>query len=203
MIYAIVPAAGKSTRMRQPKLALPLGGKTVLEHVLAALRQGGVDQTLVVLGPHVRDLVPLVRGAGAHAHVLAQETADMRATVEGGLCCLESLFEPDSADAWLVAPADHPTLDPTVVAQLLEAHSREPRATIFVPSYQGRRGHPILLSWSHVTAIRELPPQLGLNTYLRQHPHLTCEILVDSAEILRDLDTPEDYERLCREWRGA
>ena len=39
MIFALIPAAGKSTRMGRPKLALPLGEKTVLEHVIAALRQ--------------------------------------------------------------------------------------------------------------------------------------------------------------------
>ncbi len=52
MIFAVVPAAGRSSRMGRPKLSLPLGGRTVLEHVVIALRQGGVDEVLVVVGPH-------------------------------------------------------------------------------------------------------------------------------------------------------
>ncbi len=41
-MFALIPAAGKSARMGRPKLTLPLGGRTVLEHVVTALRRGGV-----------------------------------------------------------------------------------------------------------------------------------------------------------------
>src|SRR5437879_4363300 len=54
-VHAVIPAAGQSTRMGRPKLALPLGGRSVLERVVDALRGAGVD-VLVVLGPHVADL---------------------------------------------------------------------------------------------------------------------------------------------------
>ena len=39
MIYAVVPAAGRSSRMGRPKLSLPLGERTVLEQVILALRK--------------------------------------------------------------------------------------------------------------------------------------------------------------------
>ena len=41
MIAAIVPAAGKSTRMGRPKLLMSLDGATLLHRVVTALRQGG------------------------------------------------------------------------------------------------------------------------------------------------------------------
>src|SRR5205807_30650 len=74
MIFAVVPAAGKSTRMGRPKLSLPLGNFTVLEMVIGALRQGGVDHVLVVAAPHVGELAPLAQSAGAHALVLPDDT---------------------------------------------------------------------------------------------------------------------------------
>ena len=37
MTFAIVPACGHSTRMGRPKLALPFGERTVIEHIVAAL----------------------------------------------------------------------------------------------------------------------------------------------------------------------
>ena len=70
MIFAVVPAAGKSTRMGRPKLSLPLGTCTILERVIHALRQGGVDHVLVVAAPHVGELASLAQSAGAHALVL-------------------------------------------------------------------------------------------------------------------------------------
>ena len=45
---------------------------------------------------------------------------------------------------------------------------------------------------------RRHPADQGLNTYLRQHSAVTREVPVSSPEILRDLDTPKDYERLLQ-----
>jgi molybdenum cofactor cytidylyltransferase len=196
MIYAVLPAAGKSTRMGRPKLLLPLGGRPVLECVITALRQAGVDQVLVVVGPHVRELAGVATQVGAHVCLLAEETPDMRATVERGLRWLEEQFQPRPEDAWLLCPADHPTLEPLVVRQLLEAQAGHPSCTIFIPSFGGRRGHPALIGWRHVAAMRELPAGVGLNVYLRQQAPVTQEVTVAAEEILLDLDTPEDYTRL-------
>src|SRR5262249_8820866 len=113
MIFAVIPAAGKSTRLGRPKLMLPVAGKTVLEHVITALRNGGVKHILVVVGPHVPQLQPVAKTAGAHVLLLGQETPDMRATVERGLQWLKEHFRPNTTDSWLLAPADHPTLNAT------------------------------------------------------------------------------------------
>jgi molybdenum cofactor cytidylyltransferase len=200
MLFAILPAGGHSTRMGRPKLALPLGDRTVLDHVIAALRAANVDDILVVLGPHVVELRPLAESAGAHVHVLAEATPDMRTTVEHGLRWLEDRFHPSRDDSWLLVPADHPTLRSEVIRRLIDAQNRHPQRSIFVPTYQAKRGHPTLIAWSHVQGIRALPADVGINTYLRQQVDNTLELAVDSAEILLDLDTPEDYERLIHDW---
>jgi molybdenum cofactor cytidylyltransferase len=197
--FGLIPAAGKSVRMGQPKLALPLGGRSVLEWVLAALRAAGVEHTLVVLGPHVPELEPLARAAGAHVLPLTEETPDMRATVERGLAWLEAAFHPAAGDRWLLVPADHPTLDANVVRGLLQAELPQGR-TILIPTFQGRRGHPALIGWEHVPAIRALAQGEGLNLYVRRQEQATLEMPVKSAEVLCDLDTPEEYERLQRRW---
>src|SRR5438876_757506 len=104
MIFAVVPAAGHSTRMGRTKLALPLGGRTVIEHVVTALREGGAEHVLVVVGPHVPELGPLALAAGAGVCQLTEATPDMRATVEHGLRHLERLHSPRLTDAFLLAP---------------------------------------------------------------------------------------------------
>ena len=114
-VFAVLPAAGKSTRMGRPKLTLPVGGRSVLEAVVAALREGGVEHVLVVVGPHVPELVPLAEQAGAHVCRLDAETADMRATVEHGLRWLEERYHPRPDDAFLLTPGDIPFLDAATV----------------------------------------------------------------------------------------
>jgi molybdenum cofactor cytidylyltransferase len=202
MTFAVIPAGGKSTRMGRPKLALPLGGATVLEHVIAALQSAGAGPILVIAGPHVADLVPLAEAAGAQAILLPQETPDMRATVEAGLTWLEDHFHPRAEDDWLLVPGDHPTLEAGVVRALLEARPSAPAGAILVPTFQGRRGHPTLIPWRHVAGIRALPAGQGINSYFRARQADIVEVPVPSEEILADLDTPEDYHRLRERWQG-
>jgi molybdenum cofactor cytidylyltransferase len=199
MTFAVVPAAGRSRRMGRPKLSLPLGGRTVLDHVLTALRRGGVVRVLVVVGPHVPELVPIAKAAGAEVCQSPDDSPNgMRASVQEGLRWLEERYRPHPDDPWLLAPGDHPALDPAVVRTLLEAWADRPRESILIPTYQGRRGHPALFAWRHVGGIRAHPPGLGLNTFLRCRLAETREVPVDCPGVLTDIDTPEDYERFRR-----
>ena len=200
MIFGLIPAAGKSVRMGRPKLSLPLGDRTILECVLDALRAGGIESTLVVIGPHVPELIPLATNAGALICPLAEETPDMRATIERGLLWLEQHFAPQPDDAFLLVPADHPTLDTAVIRQLRQAQCDQRAKSIFVPTIDGHRGHPTLIGWRHVSGIRAHPVGEGLNGYLRTCANETYEMAVTSADVLGDLDTPEEYEALLRGW---
>ncbi|HTU93387.1 MAG TPA: nucleotidyltransferase family protein [Gemmataceae bacterium] len=200
MKFAVIPAAGKSSRMGRPKLALPLGERTILEHVLAALRQAEIEHILVLIGPHVAELAPLAESAGAYVCSVETQPTGMRGTVEHGLHWLEERFQPRPEDTWLLVPADHPALDASVAAKLESAYAAHPQFSIVIPTYLGRRGHPTLFAWKHVAAIRAWPAELGLNTYVRQHVAETLEVPVDSAGVLWDMDTPEDYEWLRQNW---
>jgi molybdenum cofactor cytidylyltransferase len=196
--FGLIPAAGKSERMGRPKLLLPIGGRPVLAHVLAAVRAGGVDDVLVVVGPGDVALAQAAHDAAGHVLMLAEATPDMRVTCVRGLDEIAAHWAPTPDDGWLLLPADHPTTRPAVVAALLEAASRWD-ASILAPTHGGRRGHPVWLRWEHVEAIRALPPGAGLNTLIRARAAWTRELAWPDAEILRDLDTPEDYRRLLEE----
>jgi molybdenum cofactor cytidylyltransferase len=83
-----------------------------------------------------------------------------------------------------------------VVQVLLRAYQGQPAASLLVPTFAGQRGHPTLFAWRHMDAIRRLPQEQGLNSYLRSHAEVLLEVPVKSSSILHDLDTPADYARL-------
>jgi molybdenum cofactor cytidylyltransferase len=201
--FALIPAAGLSQRMGRPKLLLPLGGRTVLEHVLAALDAGGVAEKLVVVGPDGAALAEVAARAGSGVLRLDEQTPDMRATCLHGLDALEERYRPGPEDGWLLVPADHPTLDAALVRTLVTAAEAEPAMAVVVPAYQGRRGHPVWIRWRHLADIRRLPPDQGLNHFIRSQAGLTRELDWPDAEVLRDLDTPGDYEQLLRDHEGS
>jgi molybdenum cofactor cytidylyltransferase len=86
-----------------------------------------------------------------------------------------------------------PTLSADVVSHLHAAHRLDSKA-ILVPTFGGRRGHPVLIPWSLRQAVRQLGANEGLNTLL-QRPGVT-ELPVFSASVLEDMDTPDEFQRL-------
>ena len=195
--FAIVPAGGHSTRMGRPKLSLPVGGRTVLESLVLALKRGGVERVLVVVGPHVPELAAITEAAGAEALQLTRDTSDMRATVVAGLDHIAATDRPAPDDAWLLAPADHPGVSATLVIDLLVAGAQSAATAVIIPTYNGLRGHPTLIRWRHAHDIRQLPTGRGINAFL-QWPGLEVrELSVTEPGAVSDLDTPEDYARFC------
>lgn len=195
MIVAIVPAAGFSRRMGRPKLLLPWAGRFILEHVIEALRVSGITRVLVVVGPHVSEVIPLAQAAGADVHALKEPTTDMRATIERGFDWIEANMSV-TPSAWLLAPADQPLVEARVVQRLMASFHEQPAFSIFLPTYRGQRGHPVLLAWRHAAGIRRWKTNEGINSYIRHCAAECCEVPVFSENILSDLDTPEDYQRL-------
>ena len=105
---------------------------------------------------------------------------------------------PTLYDGWVLIPADHPTLNPQLVRELIAAWSASP-SQIAVPVYDGHRGHPTIFPWSLAEEVFRLPPDQGLNQVLRSDPNRVLEVPVSDPRVLDDLDTPEDLLRLRAE----
>ena len=120
----------------------------------------------------------------------------MRATILVGLDWLEANERPTANDAWFLLPGDVPNVATSVAALLRNVALANPAKSIFVPTYQGRRGHPVLLRWSHVPAFRTLPEGNGLSSYVRTQETATQEVPVAEVGILTDVDSPAELERL-------
>jgi CTP:molybdopterin cytidylyltransferase MocA len=122
MIVAIVPAAGLSRRMGRPKPLLDIGGVTLIARVVSALREGGADRVIVIAPPAERgesaEIVREAQAQGAEVVVLDGETADMRASIEAGL---DRIGAWDDVEAILLAPADVPGIEGTLVARVIAA----------------------------------------------------------------------------------
>jgi molybdenum cofactor cytidylyltransferase len=195
-VAAVVLAAGRSTRMGQPKQTLPWGeGQTLLSTVVARLRTSGVSEVIVVTGM-AREAVeaslaalPAAPGPAVRfAHNPDFATTEMARSLQVGLSSL-----PGSTQAVLVALADQPDLDPAIV-ELLVQRWRETRAAVVAPVYAGQRGHPLLFDRSIWPAIQALPGSANPRAVLEAATRFE-RVEVESVAILRDIDTPDDYEQ--------
>ena len=196
-LFAIIPAAGHSRRMGQPKLLLPLGGTTVIERVLTVLDHPAIAARCVVVRASDAPLTETVRRAGGLALHPPVDPPDMRASVHFALETIQRDFSPRADDGWLLVPADHPVLDRRLIETLIVTWERD-RPPILVPLVGNRRGHPTLFRWSLAREVASIPADLGLNWLLSEHAREVSELPVEGDAALTDLDTPEDYERLRR-----
>ncbi len=194
-LFAVIPAAGLSRRMGRPKLTLPLGGKPVLQRLLEKLDRTEITARVVVTRQADQAVADLAESTGAWAVRPEVDPPDMRASVQFGLAAIEQRFSPVAADGWILLPADHPLLDADVLTALLQRW-RTARPTILVPTFQGKRGHPTFFRWPLAAEALALPADCGLNQLLRQHQQDVLESAVTSPDVLTDLDTPADFERL-------
>jgi len=199
-VFAVLPAAGRSTRMGRHKLLLPLGDGTVIGQLLQCLRSADTAEILVVIRPDDSALSREIARHGAHVVRPPSDPQSMRHSVQYALTELERRFAPTSQDAWLLVPADHPVLSARVLEQLLRCW-REGDSRVLVPIYQQRRGHPTLFAWSLAAMVPQIPSDCGLNWLLQECSQDVTELMVDDPSVLLDLDTPDEYARLVAEWR--
>lgn len=205
-LFAIVPAAGLSRRMGQPKLVMDLAGKTVIERLLTTLSHPAIIETVVVFRQRDTDLADALAtlpfsGVNPFSRVFTVQPEvdppDMRTSVEYGLEAVRSRHAPQPDDGWLLIPADHPVLDRDVLDELIKAwHTTD--AEILIPQHHRKSGHPTFFRWSIADRLGEIPNNKGLN-WLRTAPGIRVRKLpVNSDSILIDLDTPEDYQQILR-----
>lgn len=194
-LFAIVPAAGLSRRMGTSKLLLPLGKSTVIERMLSSLVHPSIVQVFVVVRRTDDELKKLVESSGASCISPEIDPPDMKASVEFGLNEIRRRYEMRDTDGWILCPADHPVLDPTLVDQLINRWIQSP-AKILVPRCGARRGHPTIFRSTLIKEVRSIPGDRGIDWLLRTYSTEVEEFATDSQTVLTDLDTPADYERL-------
>jgi molybdenum cofactor cytidylyltransferase len=200
-VFAVVPAAGRSLRMGRPKLLLPLGGRTVLGRLLEALEHPAVAARVVVVRADDEALAAEAKSLNATLVRPPVAPPDMRTSVQHALDHIASAYQPSPRDAWMLVPGDHPVLDGGVIADLI-GRWRETNASILIPTHAGRRGHPTLFRWPLAEQVASIPAGCGLNWLVQRHAGSVVEVAVTNPGVLTDLDTPADYEALCREGDG-
>lgn len=190
-IGAIVLAAGRSLRMGQPKMLLPWGGTTVLGQVTATLAAADIADIVVVTGGWraavEAEVTRLAQSLPVRAVFNAGfEQGEMLSSIQRGLAAMRP-----GCGAALIALGDQPQVSQRSVRGVAGAFER-PGVTVAVPSWQGRRGHPILIARALWDDLLELNPPLTLRDFLNQKPLTYIEA---DASVLMDLDTPEAYRR--------
>lgn len=187
-LWAIVLAAGASTRMKRQKLLLPYGEKTIIETVIENILPLYKSKIIVVLGSHYDEIKKQICKFPVTMVFNQQHTEGMLSSV---ICGFRAL--PEEAGAAVLYLGDQPQIPAEISYRVNETWARSGKG-IIIPCYHARRGHPVLIETKYRRDIENLDPNLGLKQLMLSFPEDVLELDCSFPEILRDIDTPDEYD---------
>ena len=194
LFAGVVLTAGRSSRMGAPKALLTLGGVTFVRRIVDAMVEGGCWPVVVVASAGAdeeagRRILAEADAAGAMTVINPDPDSQQ---IDSLRVALQSL--PPGIEGIVTAPVDSPGATPEVIAALLA--SVRAGATITMPSFQGRRGHPVAFGAVVLPELLAGDLPEGARTVIRRRESAVVELPVDDPGVLLDVDTPQDYARL-------
>lgn len=185
-ICAIILAAGASTRMKTQKMLLPFKGKTIVETVVDnALNT--TEKVVVVLGSHKEQVAEKLAGRNIS---VAENENYLQGMLSSVICGFNAL--PAEAEAALLFLGDQPHI-PYEAAELVVSEWRNSEKGIVIPTFNGKRGHPVLIETRFKNEIEKLDIGKGLRQLMEIRKNDILEVDCQYPGILRDIDTPEEY----------
>lgn len=192
-IAAVVLAAGRSTRMgERNKLLEAIGGTPMVVRVVASCEQAGFGQIVVVTGYQAESLRRVLRGRGVEFAHNMNYRVGIASSIDVGLQSVSPGMR-----GVMICLGDMVGVAASTLRRLIAALPDS--NTVCVPTYQGRRGNPVLWGMARVDLLRsQLSGDRGARLLLRRFPEWVTPVSVNDAAVLEDVDTPEVLADLRR-----
>jgi molybdenum cofactor cytidylyltransferase len=192
-LSGIILAAGASTRMGRPKQLLPLGRRCLLQRVIDAAMDSGLDEIVVVLGhraEEIREALELPAQREARIVVTRDYALGQSESLRAGLRAANP-----EASAAAILLGDQPGITSQLIDRLAAECSAN-NAPIVRPVYDSGGahvpGHPVFLARRIWPEVEKLEGDQGARVLIRAHPEWVTEIPM-AGEPPHDINTEEDY----------
>jgi molybdenum cofactor cytidylyltransferase len=177
--------------MGRQKALLRVEGRTFVRRILDTLHDGGIDDIAVVLRPqHSEAAAEAAEGAGRVVFNPRADEGQLSSLIAG----LDAVDIP-GVDSVLLTLVDVPLIQASTVRALV-ARAATSSAPVLRATFRGGHGHPVVFKREVFAALRAADPSAGAKAVLRAVP--VEDVEVDDPFVVRDVDTPEEYERLSR-----
>lgn len=193
MLSAIVLAAGSSRRMGNTnKLLLTYKGRAIIAHTVQNILAAGIEEVIIVTGHGSQQVEQTLTGLPVrlthnphHEEGMTGsiQTGVRQATGRGYMICL--------SDMVFITPPEYALLGQTFDT----CHQADPRC-ILLPEYKGEKGNPVIFSSTYREAILQHKEKEGCKGIIRANKERVRPVPMPFDHILRDIDSPEDYQAL-------
>ena len=209
---AVILAAGLSSRMKEFKPLLPVDGRPAAVGLAETLRGAGIDDIIIVTGHRREDLQEVIRDQRLIESFNEKYESGMFSSIQAGLAKAGEAFP--GKKGYFLVPVDCPLITIRAIRLLMTAADEStaagesaaadenaaagPETRFFVPTFEGKKGHPLLVPASRVSEIVSYDGDGGLKGITDRCWDQMVRVPVPDEEILLDMDTPEHYEAIRR-----
>lgn len=193
MITAIILAAGYSKRFGRNKLLEPIAGKPMIRWTVEATLNSMINEVVVVLGFEAERVYEVIKDLKCRVMVNPEYDVGMSSSVKCGVRSIMSRSE-----AAVIIPGDYPFIEVETINNVIEKY-RETHAPIIIATYNGRRGHPILIGRELFQEVLEINEEnMGLKAVIRKYENEIVYADAKGMGAITDIDSPEDLEKLMK-----
>ena len=182
---AVVVAAGHKSSVSSFSPMLPIGDSTVIRRIIITLKRSGIDPVVVVTGKQGDEVEKHIAGL----RVICLRNQNYGNTQMYNSICLGLNYIEDLCDRVFILPAKFPMFLPETIKRMMDMD-----AQVVCPVFEGRRGHPVLVSSNIIGKLLNYKGERGLRGALRQVDVDRCawEVEVEDQGIILAVETDED-----------
>ena len=182
---AVVVAAGHKSSVSSFSPMLPIGDSTVIRRIIITLKRSGIDPVVVVTGKQGDEVEKHIAGL----RVICLRNQNYGNTQMYNSICLGLNYIEDLCDRVFILPAKFPMFLPETIKRMMDMD-----AQVVCPVFEGRRGHPVLVSSNMIGKLLNYKGEKGLRGALRQVDVDRCawEVEVEDQGIILAVETDED-----------
>ncbi|HKF98338.1 MAG TPA: nucleotidyltransferase family protein [Steroidobacteraceae bacterium] len=183
-LYAIVLAAGASTRFGSAKQLVRLAGRPLLHTVVTRASEVTGNALIVVLGSGAAQLAPLLKHSPGSVVINQEWREGLASSIRAGVARL-----PAACSAVMLLLADQAAVTAEDLKRLAGSWRKQPQH-IAAALYSGSCGAPAIFPRSSFRSLSELRGDTGARALLVRNPDRVVRVPMPSAAV--DVDTPED-----------
>jgi molybdenum cofactor cytidylyltransferase len=190
LLAAVILSAGASSRMGRPKALLPYREGTFLEHLMEVTRDPRIEMTRVVLGAGAETIRAIANLDPSVVILNSEWEKGQLSSIRAGLRSLDGI----DIDGIILCPVDHPLVSALLVSELVTKFY-ELKKAIVLPTYKGRRGHPVIFSKQLFGELLSAPEETGARAVVWAHAGEVLEVPTDEEGVILNLNDPDMLKR--------
>jgi len=192
MLAAAILAAGESRRMGESKALVVIQGRSFVEHIFAATRLPRIGVTRIVLGAQADEIQARLGLDPSLIVINSDWQSGQLSSIHAAIRSLPA----GATDGLILCPVDHPLVSRGLIEDLIARFDSSGKR-IALPTYRGKRGHPVIFHSALYDELLAASPEVGARQVVWNHSQDVLEVPTTEEGVILNLNDPEALKKIA------